>query len=284
MLPENYTKTCCGCTYETIGKILVGLGIVNCIVVLYLFCNDGYIELWGELNIETAAQLGTFIGGTSGPLWALAGVFFFYATLKMQTYQISLQRKSLRKQRDDSKKQIQILDQQAFETSFFSIIKRVNEISYIIHPYLFDFLLCDSTRLEHNKSGVSYRSDPDKYQRIVNYLKNVDNYNEAIVFRDPDYFDESIKPYKDGKKLEHPEQYTLYNNFFLAFEELLTFRRNKKRYFKLLVYSCPPPCLRFLYTYAYIRNGKELEMISLSELPVPEEALYHPRHISKFQN
>jgi uncharacterized membrane protein len=69
---------------EAIAWLLISIGIV----IVAMFCGLVYANNlgWGQdvFNIERTGQAGSFVGGTAGALWALAGVFFFKATLDLQ--------------------------------------------------------------------------------------------------------------------------------------------------------------------------------------------------------
>lgn len=84
-------------------------------------------ELIKELYLDPGnregvlGQFGEFIGGIVGSLWALAGVFLFFATLTYQKREFELQRFELHKTQ-------KIFQQQNFSTLYISFIQKHNDI------------------------------------------------------------------------------------------------------------------------------------------------------------
>jgi len=108
--------------YEVVGYILIMAGAVvlawgtikfNLLHELYLDPADRQGGVFGEY--------GEFIGGIVGSLWALAGVFLFFATLTYQKREFELQRHELHKTQ-------KIYQQQNFSTLYISFISKHNDI------------------------------------------------------------------------------------------------------------------------------------------------------------
>jgi len=107
--------------YEITGYVLIIVGAV--------------ILVWGTIKFNLTEELysspadregvfgqyGEFIGGIVGSLWALAGVFLFFATLTYQKREFELQRFELHKTQ-------RIYQQQHFSTLFLSFIQKHNDI------------------------------------------------------------------------------------------------------------------------------------------------------------
>ncbi|WP_266205788.1 putative phage abortive infection protein [Pontibacter kalidii] len=107
--------------YEITGYILIIAGAV--------------VLVWGTIKFNLAEELyldpadregvfgqyGEFIGGIVGSLWALAGVFLFFATLTYQKREFELQRFELHKTQ-------KIFQQQNFSTLYISFIQKHNDI------------------------------------------------------------------------------------------------------------------------------------------------------------
>lgn len=99
--------------FEWAGYLLILLGIL--------------ISIWGFSRFDSAAspeqmgQFGEFTGGIVGSLWALAGVFLFFATLTYQKREFELQRIELNKTQ-------KIFQQQNFSTLFTSFFSQHNQI------------------------------------------------------------------------------------------------------------------------------------------------------------
>lgn len=87
-------------------------------------------ELYAEpANREGVfGQYGEFIGGIVGSLWALAGVFLFFATLTYQKREFELQRFELHKTQT-------IFQQQNFSTLFISFINKHNDVIDSLKAY-----------------------------------------------------------------------------------------------------------------------------------------------------
>jgi hypothetical protein len=109
-------------SYEIAGYVLILAGVVvlvwgtvkfNLLHELYLDPIDRQGGVFGEY--------GEFIGGIVGSLWALAGVFLFFATLTYQKGEFELQRIELHKTQ-------KIFQQQNFSTLFISFINKHNDI------------------------------------------------------------------------------------------------------------------------------------------------------------
>lgn len=135
---------------ELTSKILIGLGII-----LILF---GIIfSIWGEdlfnfnalAHTDKLGQVGDFVGGIIGSLWALAGVILFYVALQNQRRDIKLnrevlttqvgalnkqieefelQRNELKLTREVFKKQGETLALQQFESTFFNMVNLHHQI------------------------------------------------------------------------------------------------------------------------------------------------------------
>lgn len=108
--------------YELTGYILIVAG------ALVLVWGSIKFDLLQELYTEPESrrgnvlgEYGEFIGGIVGSLWALAGVFLFFATLTYQKREFELQRFELHKTQ-------KIFQQQNFSTLYISFINKHNDI------------------------------------------------------------------------------------------------------------------------------------------------------------
>ena len=109
-------------TFELSGYFLILLGVIILIWGIQQFNLFGRVEGNSpeELGIRFG-QYGEFIGGIVGSLWALAGVFLFFATLLYQKREFELQRIELHKTQ-------RIYQQQNFSTLFISFLAQHNGI------------------------------------------------------------------------------------------------------------------------------------------------------------
>lgn len=126
---------------EAIAWLLIGTGIA----LVATFCCLIYANKlgWGQdvFSIERTGQAGSFVGGTTGALWALAGVLFFKSalmlqreslnkqieSLNVQREELKLQREELRLQREEMTSTRTIFEQQSFETTFFNLLSRLDK-------------------------------------------------------------------------------------------------------------------------------------------------------------
>ncbi len=116
-LPKNRLSR-----YEIIGYVLIVSGAV------VLIWGTVKFNLMHELYLDPAdrkggvfGEFGEFIGGIVGSLWALAGVFLFFATLTYQKREFELQRYELHKTQ-------KIFQQQNFSTLYISFINKHNAL------------------------------------------------------------------------------------------------------------------------------------------------------------
>lgn len=114
--------------YEITGYALI---IVGAVVLVWGTIKFNLAE---ELYLDPAdregvfGQYGEFIGGIVGSLWALAGVFLFFATLTYQKREFELQRFELHKTQ-------KIFQQQNFSTLYISFIQKHNDIIDALTAY-----------------------------------------------------------------------------------------------------------------------------------------------------
>ena len=116
--------------YSLYFSILFGIG-TGCLAI--------YLYLKGS-QFENLSNLGEFVGGIAGSLWALSGVILFYQALKDQQISLEATRKGLELQIQEMlqanaifKEQSQQLKLQGFEGRFFNSINLLNtQSSYLI--------------------------------------------------------------------------------------------------------------------------------------------------------
>ncbi len=131
--------------------IIIGLFILG--KFLYLI-NETY-NIGGKLTPEEMAQtgqVGDFIGGVIGSVWALAGVFLYFSALK-------LQQQELKSQREEMATSQKLLDQQMFEGTFFNLLKAQENIRNSIHAYFYWINIDNYSRIEEikgEKHGVNF--------------------------------------------------------------------------------------------------------------------------------
>lgn len=157
--------------------------------------------LWNDLNFSTSekiqsdkwAQIGDFIGGVVGTIWALAGMLLFYSALKeqredleinketlvlqvkalnQQVEEFRLQRKELESSRKVYEQQNKTIRVQQFESHFYSILDVYLKIkdSLNSHDVKSDFF-----KTIYSELKVDFQSNDDvkkhHIEMIDNYLK-----------------------------------------------------------------------------------------------------------------
>jgi hypothetical protein len=107
--------------YELTGYALIVAGAIVLVWGTYRF--NLIKELYASPGDREGVfgEYGEFIGGIVGSLWALAGVFLFFATLTYQKREFELQRFELHKTQ-------KIFQQQNFSTLYISFINKHNDI------------------------------------------------------------------------------------------------------------------------------------------------------------
>ncbi len=183
-----------------IAYVCVGIGLFVLGKFLYLI-SETY-NIGGNLTPEEMAQtgqVGDFIGGVIGSIWALAGVFLYFSALK-------LQQQELKSQREEMATSQKLLDQQLFEGTFFNLLKAQENIRNGIHAYFLWINIDNYSRIEERKEekhGVNFfafaKSQLDHlYHLISNYdlvyctleslQENLDNFNRSHDFNENTYF------------------------------------------------------------------------------------------------
>lgn len=77
-----------------IGLAFFSIAIGLLVFVVFLFkLSKEYTISNGQLLLDKSAEVGDFIGGIVGAIWALTGVLLFYATLRLQSRELAENRK-----------------------------------------------------------------------------------------------------------------------------------------------------------------------------------------------
>ncbi|OSZ78762.1 hypothetical protein CAP35_11090 [Chitinophagaceae bacterium IBVUCB1] len=120
---------------EQFSRFLVFLGFVIIVISVILFAYKHDVNTNEQIDSSLLDNFGSFISGSVGSLWALAGVVLFYVALEKQKEALQLQkteldltRKELKGQREEFEKQNETLSQQRFENTFFSLLKAQQDI------------------------------------------------------------------------------------------------------------------------------------------------------------
>ncbi|MEA5111255.1 MAG: hypothetical protein VB072_12555 [Lentimicrobium sp.] len=105
----------------TISAIL-GLGIL--IYFFYLIVAAGLL-IGKEINLEIANNIGSFVGGLVGSFWTLTGVLLYYSVIKAQRKESDLAEQRY-------KAQIDLLNVQKFQASFFELYRIFQNQLYVV--------------------------------------------------------------------------------------------------------------------------------------------------------
>lgn len=100
-----------------IAYICTFIGLVICIIFVIVISSRYCIG--GDLTSDDMAQtgqVGDFIGGVVGSVWALAGVFLYFSAIQLQTKELS--RQSLSENENRYSEQIKQLENTIFHLIF----------------------------------------------------------------------------------------------------------------------------------------------------------------------
>ncbi len=117
------TKITFGSIFANLLSLLALGSVALGVYVCYLFIkklNAMQESIWEDHNLLGMA--GEFIGGTVGPIWALAGVILFFLALVYQKKELELQRIELQEGRKIMESQSRTIAIQQFENTFFQLL------------------------------------------------------------------------------------------------------------------------------------------------------------------
>lgn len=185
------------------------------LVIAWVFVFLGFLPVFYGLKYCLVAEFGTcslnefgdFIGGVSGALWALAGLFFIYVAFLGQRSQLVLQKEEIRLsieevrasrielegQKKALNDQNQSLRIQRFENEYFSLLSNLNNI-------------INSIDLYNGAKGYVSATGRDVlriyFARLKKDVRNVDNLN-VISRRYQEFYNKyqgDIQPYLNNIK------------------------------------------------------------------------------------
>jgi len=114
----------------SIASIVVGMAIL-----IWFFANlwDNYdIISKNQIDLETTAHVGDYVGGVVGSIWSLSGVLLFFLALRLQSKEIAIQINELRETKE-------VFRSQQFESTFFNLLKvqheLINNLKAIVPKY-----------------------------------------------------------------------------------------------------------------------------------------------------
>jgi len=148
-------------SWSTFGLNIVwilfsGLGIA----VFYYYMKELWVDyspfIDGEVYIEKTAQVGDFIGGLVGALWAFAGIILFYLALKLQKDELKLSRAVLRDSVQAQKDTKEVMKEQLNSLKYNSNLETLN---YLINDHI-------KTIAKINSKGLINQEEEDKRQKL----------------------------------------------------------------------------------------------------------------------
>ena len=130
---------------DRLESIAIGILITGLFIIIYFSVRMVFDEMlpWGsDVEYDKTGQIGDFIGGVVGSLWALVGVLLFYRALMLQRdalttqnnaldnqqEELKLQREELKLQREELRKTREVFSLQQFETTFFNMLRAHQEL------------------------------------------------------------------------------------------------------------------------------------------------------------
>jgi len=137
--------------FNFLTKLLYGIAgffsIIGLVIIIIFLCQlSSYYSIFedGSIELDKTGQVGDFIGGFVGSLWAFAGVILFFLALMLQRKEFRSQREVLQLQKEELKATRQefeiqnlTLKHQRFENTFFSLLELhhniVDSIDYDIY-------------------------------------------------------------------------------------------------------------------------------------------------------
>lgn len=99
--------------------VAIAFGLWLCYIFI-IKVNGFSSEIWQDRTLLGMA--GEFLGGTVGPIWALAGVILFFLALIYQKRELVLQRMELHESRKIMEDQSKTIAIQQFENTFFQLL------------------------------------------------------------------------------------------------------------------------------------------------------------------
>ena len=165
-----------------LGLIILGFLVIITVGAVFLFTTS--IDPNLPLDQEKLTRYGEIIGGIVGPIWALAGVVYFYQGMKEQRKTIGLMQDQLELQREAnlvSQESQQVLRVQKFETTFFNLISSLNEV-------VKDLDIHDADKTYQGRDFFGYLDDKiesiesEEYSDFINkYRENIHEVHQADI-------------------------------------------------------------------------------------------------------
>ena len=173
-----------------IAYICTFIGLVICIIFVIVISSRYCIG--GDLTSDDMAQtgqVGDFIGGVVGSVWALAGVFLYFSAIQLQTKELS--RQSLSENENRYSEQIKQL-----ENTFFNLLNIQQDIKQNLSSNFRD-IKYNGRKLERSFRDYSGNDFFDYAQRDLRLLYNF-QMRESFSVDDINYINNISHPYDEA--------------------------------------------------------------------------------------
>ena len=163
----------------SLAYFCLGVGLIVLVVFIVNICGTYVIS--NELSKDDMAQtgqVGDFIGGVVGSVWALAGVLLYFSALR-------LQQQEMKNQREEMATNQKLLDQQLFENTFFNLLKTQDNIRDGINARFYHISLDKIFKLAVTSDDVNgmnfFNRSIIEYRNIYNFVSS-HNFTKASDF------------------------------------------------------------------------------------------------------
>lgn len=250
----------------SLAYFCLGIGLIVLAVFIYNICGTYVIsrDLTPEDMAQTG-QIGDFMGGVIGSIWALAGVLLYFSALR-------LQQQEMKSQREEMASNQKLLDQQLFETTFFNLLKAQENIKNGIHAFFYWIVIDNRSNIKEikqEKYGVNFFANAALQLKwlhnfILNYnllkctsleslQEELDCFVQTLNFNEVSYFEDEQK--LDDYKYWIRQQY-LGLNYSIDVYDFLKIREiddnsKKSAYAYWLLYSKYEFCLSHYCRHFY---------------------------------
>lgn len=134
---------------EFLAYLITFIGFI--VIIVFVLCLCSNYRIGGHLSdaeMAITGQVGDFMGGVIGSIWALAGVFLYFSAIKMQNKELENQSKFRREDR--------ILDSiKEFENTFFALLASQQRIKNELSADFSDGKLDENHHLYEEKIHAS---------------------------------------------------------------------------------------------------------------------------------
>lgn len=138
-----------------------------------------WLVVGGTSEYTTLATVGDWLGGTSAPLFSLAGFLMMYGAYKMQQEDLRLTRQEMQQTRKEFETQNATLKRQEFETTFFHLLELHHQI---VNSIIYQHTIYDS--FDDPPKTTTYEGRNYFIYAYNNALKN--QYKRCILTNDPE--------------------------------------------------------------------------------------------------